>query len=174
MAQKPSNLPLIVVAVAATGLLIGFNAMQLNSDPQIREKKAKEAEREAAKKQTEQARNSPQPTPPAESVPGANDVATWGAEKEFGQSGGKPVVTIAWEWTPALQGNSSSVYSAVEAVKKSLPTAAIRAVNLDAKPGGFQPGISVDGSLREPVAADGTFPQEGKIIASLKSATATK
>lgn len=170
MAQKPSNVPLVVVTVAAVALLVGITAMQNNSDPNIREKMEKEAEREAAKKQADNAKDNPQPTPPTESVPGANDVASWGAEKSLGQPGGKPSVTIAWEWTPAVQGNPSSVYSAVEAVKKAYPSAAIQAVNLDAKPGAFPAGISVDGSLREPVAADGTFPQEGKIIASLKSA----
>ncbi len=174
MAQKPSNLPLIVVAIAAAGLLIGVNAMQNNSDPLIREKKAKEAEREAAKKQAEQQKNTPPQTPGSASVPGANDVATWGAEKTFGTPGGKPSVTVAWEWTPAVQGDSSSVYTAVEAVKKAYQGAAIRAINLDAKPGTIKPGISVEGSLREPTAADGTFPQEGKIIASLRGAVGAK
>lgn len=170
MAKKPSNAPLIVVVIAAAGLLIGITAMQNNSDPAIREKIAKEAEQEAAKKQAEQAKNNPTPAPPVEQVPGANDVATWGAEKTFGKPGGKPFVTVAWEWTPAVQGNPSTVFSAVEAVKKAYPDAVIQAVNLDAKPSKFMPGISVDGSLREPVAADGTFPQESMIIVSLKRA----
>ncbi|MBC8139046.1 MAG: hypothetical protein H8F28_24495 [Fibrella sp.] len=174
MAQRPSNLPLIVVGIAAAAALIGVNVMQNNSDPLIREKKAKEAEREASKKQMEQARNNPQPTPPAQSAPGVNEVATWGAEKIFGQADGEPAIVIAWEWTPALQGDSSSLYTAVEAVKVALPTAAIRVINLDAKPGTFKPGVSVDGSLREPVSADGTFPQAGKILATLKTATTTK
>lgn len=168
MAQKPSNLPLIVVSVAAAAALIGANVMQNNSDLLIREKKAKEAEREAAQKQTEEVRKNPPKSMPGKPAPGTDEVAAWGAEKTFGQPNGKPSVVIAWEWTPALQGEPSSLFSAVETVKKLYPSAAIRVVSLDATPGAFQPGISVDGSLRGPVAADGTFPQEGELIASLK------
>ncbi len=170
MAQKPNNLPLIVVAVCAAGALLGLNIMQQNNDPVIREKVSKEQEREQAKKNAANAKNNPPPTQSGETSPGANEVASWGGMKSFGKPGGKPKIVVAWQWTPAIQGNSSSIYTAVETIKKVMPTAEIDAVNLDAKPGGAtKPGVSVDGTLRVPLGPNGTLPPEQGLIPALMS-----
>ena len=165
MAQKPSNLPLILFAVVGLGGLIGFNVLQQNNDPAIQERKQKEAEQEAARKQSKESANNPAPS--EQTVPGANDVATWGAKKQFGKPGGSQKVTIAWEWTPAVQGNPSSIYTAVDMVKTMLPTAEIQVVNLDNNSGTGTPGILLDGTMQVPALPDGTFPLQPQMAMQL-------
>jgi len=169
MAQKPSMVPLIVVGGVAVAALLGINILQQNSDPAIVAEKQKEAERKASE---EAAKNAPKdPAKPVAAVPaaGADELVIWGAKKSFGVAGGKPEITVTWEWTPAVQGNPSAVFSAVEAVKKTVPNAAITVVNHDMSGGNAPLGIAVNGTMRLPALSDGTFPPEQAIVSAVKA-----
>lgn len=153
-----------VVAVAA---LFGINVMQQNSDPAIVKKRQDEAEREARKTESKKMTEATQRPGATAPIAGADAVAGYGAEMSLGEPGGKPDITVTWEWTPTVQGNPSSVYAAVESVKKVLPNAAITVVNADAKPGAKATGIYVNGKLRVSPGSDGTFPAEPQLIPAL-------
>lgn len=166
MANKPSNVPLYIAGIAAVGALGLLGVIQSNSNPEIQEKKEKEAER----KQRDATAKNPSATPAqAMGAPGANDVATWGAETTLGDPKGDPAVTVAWEWTPAVQGNPASINDAVQAAKIAFPKAAIHVINLDAKPGAAKPGISVAGVVKAAPSADGTFPPLSSLMGQLRA-----
>lgn len=173
MAQKPSMIPLVVIGGAAVAALIGFTYVQNNSDPKIIAEKQKEAARAQNQKEADKSAGN-QPKPPGETtdVPGANELAMWGARKTLGKPGGKPEITVTWAWTPTVQGNPGAIYAAVASAKKALPDAAITVVNQDASGGNSPLGITVDGSLRLPAQTDGTFPPEQAIVGALKSGQA--
>lgn len=170
MAQRPSMVPLIVVGGVALAALLGFNFIQSNSDPAIVAEKQKEAEREASKAA---AKNAPKggERPAAPPVAGADELVTWGAKKTFGTASGKPAITVTWEWTPTVQGNPSAVFSAVETLKRAVPSAAITVVNRDTTGGNAPLGITVDGAMRLPALADGTFPPEPAIVGAIQAGT---
>jgi len=167
MPQKPNNIPIIIAAVAALGGIALLNVMQQKNDPALLEKMQKEAEQEAAKKQQENAKNAP-PAPSGPIDPNANEVAAWGPEKMMGKTGGSPQVTVGWIWTPAAQGNPGLIYTVVDAVTKAMPNAAIRVVNLDAKPGAVPAGVAVGGKVTMAAQPDGSLPPAGAIGAALK------
>jgi hypothetical protein len=164
--RKSNNLPIILIILLAIGGLIGLNVMGQKNDPIVQEKMAKDAEAEAQKKAMASGKQAT-PPPPPEQAPGANDVAAWGAEKTFGSPSGKPTIVIGWSWTPAVQGDPSSVYNALQAVQKVLPNAMIRVVNLDANSGAAAPGVAVNGKVVVQPSPDGTFPPESAIIPAI-------
>lgn len=171
MPGRPNNTPIIAgIVLLAIGGIVGLNIMQQKNDPTLQEKIAKDQEQEARKNQ----KNTPVTPPSAPETPGASEVVTWGAEKVLGKPGGSPTITVGWAWTPALQGDPGSVYTAVDMMQKTLPSAAIRVVNLDAKPGAVPSGIAVGGAVKMAAMPDGTFPPAMAMSGMLKSLTTPK
>jgi hypothetical protein len=167
MPGKPNNLPIIIVAVAALGGIVLLNMFQQGNDPVIQEKIQKEAERKAQEEAQKKA-GTPAPPPDAPQTPGANEVVLWGAESLQGKPGGSPKVTLGWTWTPTVQNDPSTIYSAVQGVKKVLPNAEIRVVDLDLKPNAVPAGIAVKGKVEVPVMPDGTIASQEVLFDNLK------
>ncbi len=162
MAQKRNNLPIIIAAVAAIGGVVGLNVIQQRADPKFieQEEQEREAKDAAAKQKTSTAL---QQESESSQSPGANEVVIWGPEKVLGKVGGTPKVVVAWEWTPSIQGNPSSVADAVEAVQKTLPGSEVDVINLDAKPGAAPIGISINGTVQVEPQPGGIFPPAAAI-----------
>jgi len=108
--------------------------MQQKNDPAVQEKLQQEAEKEAAKKQQENAKNAPAaPSGPVD--PNANEVSRLGTGEADGKPGGSPKITVGWAWTPAIQGNPADLFGCgMRVTKGNAKLPRLQVVNLDAKP----------------------------------------
>ena len=154
--QRPGNTVLIVIVVFAIVIFAGLNVAigRLGDD--------KHSENEAATEQpaAEKAAPAPQPSPSAGGGPLPTD-------ESVGPANAPVKVVVGWTWTPDVQGNPQALQSAVEAVKKAVPGAQVRVVNVDAVPDVPQ-GIQVNGRT----AMD--LPENGIIEAAKAAEAVTK
>jgi len=158
-AQSTRTPVLIAVIVLALGGIVILNRFQEMNDPKYQERMEKERQREEAKKAQEQAAKNPAQAGAAD-LGLANDLVTFGAEKVLGQPNARTSVTVGWRWTPQVQANPGLVYGAVDAVQKAAPSASIRVVNLDARPGAVPEGVTVNDNTVVPAGPDGRIAAE--------------
>jgi len=160
MARRPNNLPIFIAVAAAIGGVVVLNVMQQKNDPDlqehIQEQDQKKAQEDAAKKTDTERQKTP-----AQSA--ANELVTWEPDKMMGKAGGSPVITIGYVWTPDIQGDPSQIYDVVQGVISTIPNAAVRVVDLDAKPGAVPAGIRAGNLLDVPLGSAGEFPP-GKVV----------
>jgi hypothetical protein len=175
MAAQSSRTPVLIAGIVlALGGIVGLNMLQERNDPKYQERMEKERQREEAKKAQEQAAKSPAQGGGLTEQDPANSLATFGAEKTLGQPNAKASVTVGWRWTPQVQADPRLVYGAIDALQKAAPSASIRVVNLDAKPGAVPEGVTVNGSTIVPAGPDGRIVAEavGTAVPSILQSSA--
>jgi len=161
VAAQSSRTPvLIAVIVLALGGIVILNRFQEMNDPKYQDRMEKERQREEAKKAQEQAAKNPAQGGGITEQDPANQLVTFGAEKVLGQPNARTSVTVGWRWTPQVQADPRLVYGAVDAVQKAAPSASIRVVNLDAKPGAVPEGVTVNDNTVVPAGPDGRIVAE--------------
>lgn len=103
-----------------------------------------------------------EPAEPAATAPETvgSELVRLPADSTTGPSSAPREIVIGWTWTPEVQADPSKVSAAIDQIKKAVPDAKVRVVNVDAVPTA-PAGITVDGKTVAELAPDGSLnPQE--------------
>lgn len=167
--RQNRSFALIAAIGMALAALIILNVAQNRLDPKVQQRLAEEAQMKAmeeAQKKAEAGGGGGQPA--AVAVGGrANQLPVMGTNVVIGPAQASNEITVAYEWTPTVQGNPASIAAIVDALTKQFPGAKVRLVNLDAEPN-YTPGVSVNGQVITGPEPDGTL-DIGRVMRGLQT-----
>lgn len=161
-----------VALIAAIGIalaaLIILNVAQNRLDPKVQERLAEEAQsKAAAEAEKKAAERAAAGSGGAANPERANTLVTLGPVATFGPSAARVIVTIVWEWTPAVQGNPGAVTDLAGQIVQEIPGVSVELVNTE-QSDGREPGIYIQNHLAIDPEPSGVYDADS-VIQRLKA-----